>query len=78
VSGPQPIAGLLAGHPEQLRAVVEEAGRLLERVTLLRVALQRSPDELELTSARLANLAENLRHAVEDGRAAVRSWHSGR
>jgi hypothetical protein len=71
---PESLAALLNSDQEQLREIVEQTGQLLAKVVLFRVALHRQPGELELTENRLGHLAESLREAVEDGRAALRAW----
>jgi hypothetical protein len=69
---------VLSADQEALRDLVEETGRLLAKVVLLELAVHRIPDGVELTESRLAQLATDLREAVEDGRATLSAWQQGR
>ncbi len=77
MSRPVPIRAVLSADQATLRGIVEELGRLSARVVFLRAVLQHSGEQ-ELTVGWLHRLGCSIHEAVEDGRAAARSWQDGR
>ena len=72
-----PVREMLTADPAVLEEVVHQTGRLLAQTLLLHLALRRT-GESEVTVGRLERLSRTLHEAVEDARAAARSWQDGR
>ncbi len=77
-SPPVPLWELLNEDPDEVLAdLAQQLVHLAARVVLAHLRVQRIGNR-EISEARLDQVAASLRHAVEDVRAARRSWQAGR